>query len=337
MSGQLTSTAVATDVELPSPASGQAARATRTLTSFGVVGTFAVCFALFAVLKSSAFLSGGNMADISNTAAVNALIAAGVTVPLIMGDFDLSIGSAASLGSALMIVLTASDGWPVWGALLFVLGVAVSIGLVNGVVVARLKASSFIATLAMASVLTGIEYLLTDQRTIVENVPAGFTDFGGVAVGGLIYPVFLVVALLAVIGTLLSQTALGRQIQAIGSNADAARIVGLRVTRIRTIGFVVSSLCAVTAGLMIAAVAGNSFPDAGQSHLLPAFAAAFLGGTLFPSRRFSAVGAGIAAWLLEMIATGLVQLNLDSWTINVFNGVVLLAAILTAQRTVSRR
>lgn len=306
------------------------------LATYGVLGTFAACFILFAILRTSAFLTGSNLAGISNVAAIDALLAAGITVPLIMKDFDLSIGSAASLSSAVSIVLLSNDGWPVAGAIALALGVGAAVGLLNGLIVAVLGASSFIATLAMGSVLTGLEYLLTNQRTIVGNVPDAFLTIGSASVGGVILPVFIVVVVVAIIAAMLTQTALGRYVQAVGSNADASRIVGLPVTRLRVLGFLVSGVCAALAGIFISAIAGNSFPNAGSGHLLPAFAAAFLGATLFPARRFSAVGAAVAAWLLEMVATGLVELNLASWTINVFNGAVLIAAILTALRSLNR-
>ena len=326
----------ARDTLIPGQRAGGAARVGPTLMTFGVLATFVICFAVFAIAESSVFLTGSNMAGIANVAAIDALIAVGVTVPLIMRDFDLSVAAAASLGSALVVVLISENAWNLWAAITVVLMIGALIGLVNGVIVARLGASSFIATLAMGSVLTGVQYLLTDQKTVVGNLPLAFTDLGGVLAVGLVVPVFAAVAVAGVVAVALTQTAFGRYVHAIGSNPEAAAIVGLRVTRVRILGFVVAGMCAVLAGVFISTVSGNSFPDAGQSHLLPAFAAAFLGATLFPSRRFSALGAAGAAWLLQMIATGLVDLNLASWTINVFNGVVLIAAILTARRTLGR-
>jgi ribose transport system permease protein len=121
-------------------------------------------------------------------------------------------------------------------------------------------------------------------------------------------------------------------VRAVGSNPAASRLLGLPVTRLRIIALMLSGGCAALAGIFIVATAGNSFPNAGEPHLLPAFAAAFLGSTLFPARRFSLIGSWAAAWLLEMVATGLVELNLQSWTINVFDGLVLIVAIVTAMQ-----
>jgi ribose transport system permease protein len=300
------------------------------LASYGVLVTFAVVFVGFAVVIPDVFLTGRNMANIINSAAVPALIAVGLTVPLIIGDFDLSVGSGASLGGALTVVLMASHGWSHAAAVIAAIAVALLVGLANGLVIAVLGASSFIITLAMGSVLTGVEFLLTKQQTIVLGIPKSFTEFGTASVGEIQLPVLVTLAITAALALGLSQTAVGRYVRAAGANRTASELLGLPVRRLRVAALVVSAICAALAGVFIVSVSGNSFPNAGAPHLLPAFAAAFLGSTLFPSRQFSLIGAWAAAWLLEMVATGLVELNLDAWTIDVFNGLVLMVAIVAA-------
>lgn len=306
------------------------APAVRLFASYGVLLTFAAVFAFFAIDIPGVFLTGGNMADILNSASVTALLAVGLTVPLIIGDFDLSVGSGASLGGAMTVVLMASHGWSPAAAILAALVVALLVGVVNGVVIAVLGASSFIITLAMGSVLTGVEHLLTAQQTIVIGIPQSFVSLGTSSIAGIQLPVFVALAIALLLAFALGQTPFGRYVRAAGANSTASRFLGLPVTRLRIAALAISALCASLAGIFIVSVAGNSFPNAGAPHLLPAFAAAFLGSTLFPARRFSLVGAWISAWLLEMVATGLVELNLASWTIDVFNGLVLMVAIVAA-------
>lgn len=300
------------------------------LSSYGVLLTFAAVFAFFAIDMPSVFLTGRNMADILDTAAVPALIAVGLTIPLVIGDFDLSVGSAASLAGALTIVVMAKHGWAPVPAAIVALCVGLLVGLLNGLIIAVLGASSFIITLAMGSVLTGVEFLLTNQQTIIIGIPKSFVDFGTAAVGGVQVPVFIVLGIAIILAFALSQTPFGRYVRAVGANRSAATFLGLPVRRLRVSALVISGVCAALAGVFIVSVAGNSFPNAGEPNLLPAFAAAFLGSTLFPSRRFSLIGTWAAAWLLEMVATGLVELNLASWTIYVFNGLVLMIAIVAA-------
>ncbi len=304
--------------------------AARLFASYGVLLTFAAVFAFFAIDIPGVFLTGRNMANILNSASVTALLAVGLTVPLIIGDFDLSVGAGASLGGALTVVLMASHGWSPAAAILAALGVALLVGVLNGVVIAVLGASSFIITLAMGSVLTGVEHLLTGQQTIVIGIPQSFVSLGTSSIAGIQVPVFVTLVIALLLAFALGQTPFGRYVRAVGANSTASHFLGLPVTRLRVAALAISATCASLAGIFIVSVAGNSFPNAGAPHLLPAFAAAFLGSTLFPSRRFSLVGAWISAWLLEMVATGLVELNLASWTIDVFNGLVLMIAIVAA-------
>ncbi|MBS1860281.1 MAG: ABC transporter permease [Actinobacteria bacterium] len=302
----------------------------KVLTGYGVLLTFAAVFAFFVIDIPGVFLTGTNMANITDAAAVDGLLAVGITLPLIIGDFDLSIGAGASLSGAVAIVLMSQHGWSPVMAVIAALLLAVAVGLANGGIIAGLGASSFIITLAMGSVLVGIQFLLTKQETIILGIPASFTDFGTKTIGGVELPAYITLAVTLGLAFLVAQTPVGRYVRAVGANPDAARFLGLPVVRLRIAALVTSAICAALAGIFIVAVAGNSFPNAGEPHLLPAFAAAFLGSTLFPSRQFSLIGAVISAWLLEMVATGLVELNLSSWTTYVFNGLVLIVAIVAA-------
>jgi ribose transport system permease protein len=299
---------------------------------YAVLLTFAAVFLFFALDIPGVFLTGRNMANISNAAAVDGLLAVGITLPLIVRDFDLSVGSGASLSGALAIVLMSQHGWAPLPAVGAALLLAVAVGLANGVLIAGFGASSFIITLAMGSVLVGIEFLLTSQETIILGIPPSFVEFGTNSIGGIQVPAFITIGISLCLAFLVAQTPIGRYVRAVGANPEAARFLGLPVVRLRIAALVASALCAALAGIFIVSVAGNSFPNAGEPHLLPAFAAAFLGSTLFPSRQFSLIGSLISAWLLEMVATGLVELNLESWTIDVFNGLVLMVAIVAALR-----
>jgi ribose transport system permease protein len=236
----------------------------------------------------------------------------------------------ASLAGAMSVVLMSMHGVGVAPAIALSLVVAVVVGLVNGFLVAVLNLSSFITTLAMGSILTGIEFKFTDQHTIVDNIPSGFLNLGSPKTGGLIGPFFLLLVVCVLGGLVLSASRVGRNMYAIGANPEAARLAGVPVRWMRVGGFVIAAVLAAVAGIVITAVAGSSFPNAASSQLLPAFAAAFLGSVLFPSRRFSVVAAVLAAFLLQMVSTGLVQAAYPFWTTYIFNGVVLVAAMLTA-------
>jgi ribose transport system permease protein len=302
------------------------------LASYGVLITFALVFLTFSVLRPDTFPTSSNMASILSFAVIQAAVAVGLTIPLIMNDFDLSVSSSASLGGAIVVVLTAMHDVPTPVAIALALAAGALIGVLNGVLIAVFDASSLIITLATGSVLTGAEYLMTGQKAIFTDVPESFTTLGSTSVQGVTLPVFFIALVVALLWMLTTKTTFGRYIYAVGANPDAARIVGLPVKWLRILGLVGSGMLAVTAGIVMSAIAGSYSPNQGSAYLLPAFAAAFLGSALFPARRFSVVGAAVAALLLQMVATGLVLLQLEAWTINVFNGVVLAAAILMARR-----
>jgi ribose transport system permease protein len=303
----------------------------RALYPYAVLLTFALIFAFFASQRPDVFPTWDNTVAVLNASAITMLIAAGLTPALIVNDFDLSVASMASLASALVVVLTAQHHVATPTAILVVLLVALLVGVINGALVVVHSGSSFILTLAVASTLTGVEFLLTGQETVFVGVPRSLTDIGGTGVGGILTPVLLAGVVGVVLTLLIGTTVFGRQVRATGASARAAAIIGIRVRRVKVVCMCVSALMAALAGICISATTGNSYPSAGAPYLLPAFAAAFLGATLFASRRFTPLGSVVAALLLQGVSTGLVEMNYDSWTINAFNGLVLILAITAAR------
>lgn len=298
------------------------------LTRYGVLVTFGILFVVFSWLRPSTFPTWGNMQVILNTAAVPVIVSIGAAIPLVMNDFDLSFASMMGLSGGAAVTLMAQHGVSPSIAIALVLALAIVVGVANGVAVAYWGASSFIITLAMASVLTGIEFAITGQKTLYSGIPASFVDLGQKQVKGLTIPVFVALALLVGVSIYQRMTVPGRWMYAIGGSIETASLAGVPVSRMRTTGFVACAVCGAVGGILLTASSAASYPQAGQPYLLPAFAAAFLGVTLFRQAQFSAMGAGVAAILLQMVAIGLIQLNQPQWAINVMHGTVLLVAVL---------
>jgi ribose transport system permease protein len=319
-------------LQIPPPDSRGGPTALRNhLASYAVLLTFVAIFVLFSLARPAVFPTWDNAVSILNASTVTVLIAAGLTPALIVNDFDLSVASMTSLGSALVVVLTAQLAVSTPLAISLVLLAAMAVGCVNGLLVVAHPGSSFIMTLAVGSVLTGIEFLLTDQKTIFTGIPPSLTDIGSIGILGIVLPLMVAVLLAAALSTAVATTTFGRQVYAVGSNAKAARVIGIPVARVKVACMCLSALLAALAGIFISATTGNSYPSAGAPYLLPAFAAAFLGSTLFASRRFSPMGSALAAILLQAVATGLVEMNYASWTIYAFNGLVLILAVTAAK------
>lgn len=303
----------------------------RAVYPYAVLLAFALIFVFFSIQSPDVFPTWDNVVAILNASAITMLIAAGLTPALIVNDFDLSVAAMTSLASALVVVLTAQRGVPTLAAIAVVIAVALVVGAINGALVVVHPGSSFIVTLAVGSALTGLEFLLTDQETIFLGIPPSLTDLGVLGLAGIVIPVFLAAGLGIALTLLIGVTVFGRRVRAVGANARASAIVGIPVRRVKVICMSISAGMAALAGVCISATTGNSYPSAGAPYLLPAFAAAFLGATLFASRRFTPIGSVIAALLLQGVSTGLVVMNYDSWTVYTFNGLVLILAITAAK------
>lgn len=306
------------------------------LRQFGLVGqwgvliTFVTAFVVFSLLRPSTFPTFDNIRIILNTSAVPIMVAVGVTVPLVMADFDLSFSSMLGLANGLVVVLMAQNGVPPGLAVAIVLVVGIAAGLMNGVAIAYLGGSSFIITLAMSSILSGAEIAATDQRTIIQGIPSSFINLGQADWQAVRVPFFAAAGLTGILWFLMERTVLGRHMYAVGGSPEAARLAGVNVRATRTVGLIICALMATMGGMFLVSTSAASYPLAGRPYLLPAFAGTFLGATVFRKPQFSVPGAAIAVVLLQMVAAGLIQLNQPRWSIDVMHGTVLIVAVLFA-------
>ena len=298
----------------------------------GVLVALLLVIVAFGIARPDTFLTTNNLSAILQQAAAPAILAIGLTVPLALGEFDLSIGAMVGLGGASALALITLHGvaWPV--AVLLALGIGLLVGLVNGVFIAYLGASSFVQTLAMGVILLGVEYLFTNQQTLFSGVPQGYKDLGqSDAILGVNIQIWLALLVAVLMYLFLEQTETGRRIYAVGGNPDAARFAGVSVKRLRVLGFVIVAVAAVIAGILITAQGGSSQPNAGVPFLLPAYAAAFLGSATFRPGTFNVPGTVVAVLFLGVIQTGLQMLQIATAWINIIQGVVLIAAMLISR------
>lgn len=301
-----------------------------TPSGLGVVAAFVVTVIVFWSLRPATFSEWSTWRGILEASAVPIIVATGLTIALIVGDFDLSIGAVLGLGMGVCIALTAQHGiaWPL--AALVAIGACGLVGVVNGLLVTRAKVNSFIGTLAMGSVVGGLEAKVTDQQTISQDIPEGFITAGTRQVLGISVGLWLAVLLAVVLLLLVRQTELGRYLYAIGSNAEASRLAGVRVRTLRTWGFVCASLAAGAAGVLLASQTASYYPNAGGGYLLPAYAAAFLG-TALGAGRFGIFATVFGVLFLQTLQTGLTVINIAPWVVMFTQGVVLVAAVMLSQ------
>jgi ribose transport system permease protein len=322
-----------TGAGLPGAASGSRSRAARAqagtlFARFGVIFAFGIMILAFSLARPHTFPTVDNLKSILLNAAPGMIVALGLTVVLVMGDFDLSIGSMVGLAAGAAVALMAYHH-VAWGlAVLVAVGLGVAVGLANGTLVAILGGNSFIMTLGMATILTGVEYAFTSQSTIFQGAAKGYVKIGANSFGGLNNQVWIALIVAVVLWVLLDLTEIGRFMYAIGGNQEAARLSGIRTRTLRTVGFVIVALTAAMVGILISAAGGGYTPNPGQYLLLPAYAGAFLGAACFRPGEFNIPGTVVGVLFLGTIGTGLTLLNLQTYLINLVQGAILIVAVL---------
>jgi len=292
----------------------------------GPVVLFALLIVVFGLISPDVFLTQGNFTSILNEGAILAILACGLTVVLLAGEFDLSLGSAASFGGALSAVLIARSGQPLAITLVVIVAAGVVIGLVNGLLVTWFRVPALIATLAVASLLDGFSQLVTDNKTIFSGFSESFVNTGRWTLGDVQAPVFYLVVIAVVLWVCLRYTLIGRQMHAVGGNRAASRMCGIHVERTVIVAFVVSGVLASIAGALYTARQGSFTPMFGTSFLLPAFAAAFLGSVTLRRGAFHIVGTVIGVFLIGTGTTGLLITGGPTYTQQLFAGAVLILA-----------
>jgi ribose transport system permease protein len=299
------------------------------LTRYGVVLAFLLMILVFSLIKPHVFPTWGNWKSILTTSAPPLILAAGLTVVLAMQDFDLSFGAMVGLVGGAAVTLMAKDhvGWVL--ALLIGLGFGIVGGALNGYMIAFLGGSSFIITLAMGTVLTGVEFAFTKQATLFSGVPSGYVKIGAESyIFNLSNQIWIAVVVAAVLWALLDRTEVGRYMYAIGGNPEAARLSGIRTRPLRMAGFAIVGLTGAIVGILLTSQGGSYTPNAGVPYLLPAYAAAFLGANCFRPGEFNIPGTVVGVLFLGTISTGLTILNLQTYLINLVQGGILIAAVL---------
>ncbi len=294
---------------------------------YGTVGALIGLVVIFSALRPDAFLQFSTFVNILQQSAVLIVVATGLTVCMVMFEFDLSIGFMASLAGVLVTGLMAFSHLPWPLAVIATLAIGATIGAVNGVVVTELRVTAFIATLAMGTILVGINFWYNGGVTIAVGVEPAFSALGRSTFLGLPTLVWIALAVAALAWAMLMHTPVGRHMYAIGGNVEAARLTGIGVTRARILAFVLSSTFAALGGVMIAMRFGIGFPSAGDALLLDAFTANFLGAVTLRDGEFHVVGTVIGVLLLSVIFTGLTILGAPLYVQNWTKGALLIGAV----------
>ncbi len=303
---------------------------------YGTLIGFVAIVVFFWVNLPDTFMTGRNLINISQQISMLAVVAASMTVVMVMGDFDLSVGSMASLaGIAAAVMFTL--GVPVWLAIVLALMIGIAGGLMNGVFVSLFGILPFVGTLATLTIFSGAAFVVSDGRTIFgRDIPDGFSgfarsglplgEFGGTA---LVLPNLTIVALLVIafVWVLLEQTTYGRRLYAIGGNKEAARLSGVRVKLLRLSAFAFTGLGAAGAGLMYASRVASANPTQGSGLMLNAIAAVFLGATMSEEGEPRVLATIVGVLILGVLDNGLTQMSVDSYVRQILVGGIIILAV----------
>jgi len=301
--------------------------AMRLLSTYGTIVALALMIVVFSVAEPGTFATFSNFRNIFNDMSIATIIAAGLTLPLVGGDFDLSIGYVASFSGLLVIGLLSNGHWPIPLAILAVIGVGIVIGVVNGVIVSKIGVNAFIATLGTGTVVVGLNYAYSGGIPLQLSHAMSFTDIAIGRFWGVPHLVVVMLGIVALLWVLLNWTVQGQHIKAIGVSADNARRAGIAVDRSRIVAFAISGTCASITGILMASNLGSGQVAAGDGFMLTSFAAVFLGSAALREGQFHIFGTLIGVVTVAVGNNGLAMIGAPIFTQYLFSGGLLVVAV----------
>jgi simple sugar transport system permease protein len=305
-----------------------------------VAGSIAVWIFFAIVAGSSGFLSSRGTSSYLSVSAELTIQAIPVALLMIGGEFDLSVGSIVGACGMIIAILSAQYGWNIWASIVVSLLFAVLIGILNGYLVMRTRLPSFIITLGTSYILlgatTGLTTIITNGLTVVGGIDhaAGYSSahaiFATALGGGQQFPIEIIWALLLmVLATwLLLNTSFGNWIFGVGGDSNAARNIGVPVTRVKVLLFIGTAVCSCLLAIIQAVTFTSADVLRGQGNEFYAIVAAVVGGVLLTGGYGSAIGALFGALVFGIVEEGIVFAGVDADWYKAFIGVILLLAVL---------
>lgn len=304
-------------------------RVGRVLRTYGTFIGLLLLIVIFSLLRPGVFLSVNNLRNITEQVAILAIVSTTMTVVMVVGDFDLSVGALASLcGVVVADMLIMELG--VAPSILIAIGVGALAGAFNGMLVAYAGLSAFVATLATMTAYRGLSLWYTDGATFFSGIDEAFRPIGQGSTGPIPNSVLVMLAVLAVTWFLMEQTVFGRRLYAIGGNAEASFLAGVNVRRLRLIAFIISGIGAALAGIVLTSRLFSAHPTAGEPLMLTSIAAVFLGMTMFREGEPHVLGTFFGVLLLGVMNNGLNLLRVNSYVQSVITGGIIILAVLVS-------
>lgn len=288
-----------------------------------LVGIFLI-YVFFTIMDSS-YLTWTNFLLILQQSTINGIIAVGMTFAIMTGGIDLSVGAVYGIVIVAIAKMTVA-GWNPVLSLIIGLLLGCGAGVINGVLITKLKLQPFIATLGTVDMFRGIAYVVTDGVPI-NGVPDSFRQiFNTKAVGGIYVYVFVFLGVAIVMGIVLAKTRLGNYLYAVGGNEEAARLSGVNIDWVKIRAHIICSFCAALAGAICLSNLGSGNPTAGNGYELDAIAACAIGGSRMAGGKGSILGTVFGALLLAALKVGMIIMNINTFYQYIVTGAIIVIA-----------
>ncbi len=307
------------------------AKLTALLSDYSLVLVLVLIVAIFALIHPNTYFTRINFQTITGTNAVLAVLALAALLPLVTGQFDMSIGFQLGLAQSLGATLIIRQGVDPAIAAVIVIAVGAAIGLINGLLISYVGLNAFVTTLATGILVQGLSQVVTGGEAVFGRMPQWWLSIGRSSIGWMPLPVIYILVLTVLFWIFLSRTGIGRRFVATGSNYRAALLIGIPVRQIVAAAFSVTGVVCALSGLLSVAILGSADPNVGINYMLPAYAAVFLGATSVRPGQFNPWGTIIAVYALAAGIAGLQQSGAPFYIEQFFFGAALLGAIILSK------
>lgn len=329
----------ATGSEQPSPVPGASRPHSRARLVEGSMlpAAWVIMIVAFGATSPDRFLTLANFSDIFGSQAVLFVLTMALLIPLTNGDIDLSVGALSGLVSMVVVVLNAEHGVNIVVCCVIGLALGLAAGAVNGLIVLRFSADPFIITLGTGTAFTGIIEWISNEQTVtgVSQTLTRLVFFDELF--GIPIEFYIGIVVMLISWYVLTFTPFGQRSLFVGQSREVARLSGFQVNRIRFQGFVIAGFVSALSGILFIGSTSSASPGDGNTLLLPAYAAAFLGLTTIQPGRFNAIGSAIAVYFLATGVAGLELHGAQDYVQQLFYGVVLVLAVVISRILRRRR
>jgi ribose/xylose/arabinose/galactoside ABC-type transport system permease subunit len=291
------------------------------------IAVVVIAMVVYLSLATDTFFTSSNLQVVSRQISLNAVIAMGMTLVILIGGIDLSVGSVVAITSVMLGLTMVRWNMPIWVAIVAGILMGVLIGFINGALVVRTKVPPFIITLGMMGLARGAALVITKGSSI-SGFPDQYLPIGqGFIFNSIPVPVVIALVLALVIHFILSRTTFGRRIYLLGSNEEAALLSGININRMKILIFTICSALAAAEAVIETSRMSTGQPASGTGYELTAIGSVIIGGASMNGGEGTVLGTILGAILLGLITNGLILLGISAYWQQVFSGTIIILAV----------